>query len=35
VAQVREAILAGAERRGRVTLIHPRRTAELLGLQAR
>jgi hypothetical protein len=33
VAQVREAILKGAERQGRVNLIHPRKTAELLGLR--
>ncbi|MFN8897009.1 MAG: S8 family serine peptidase, partial [Pseudomonadota bacterium] len=32
VAQVRDAILQGAERRGRVNLVHPRRSAELLGL---
>ena len=33
VAQVREAILKGAERQGRVNLIHPRKSAELLGLR--
>jgi hypothetical protein len=33
VARVREAILKGAERRGRVNLIHPRKSAELLGLR--
>lgn len=33
VAQVREAILAGAERDGRVNLINPRKSAELLGLR--
>lgn len=33
VAQVRDAILQGAERQGRVNLIHPRRSAELLGLK--
>ncbi len=32
VAQVRDAILQGADRRGRVNLVHPRRSAELLGL---
>jgi hypothetical protein len=32
VAQVREAILAGAERDGRVNLINPRRSAQSLGL---
>jgi hypothetical protein len=30
VAQVREAILEGAERNGRVNLINPRKSAELL-----
>ena len=33
VAQVREAILAGAEKKGRVNLINPRKSAELLGLR--
>lgn len=33
VAQVRDALLQGAERRGRVNLVNPRRSAELLGLQ--
>jgi hypothetical protein len=33
VAQVREALLQGAERRGRVNLVNPRRSAELLGLK--
>ena len=33
VAQVREVILKGAERQGRVNLIHPRKSAELLGLR--
>ncbi len=33
VAQVREAILKGAERQGRVNLVHPRKSAELLGLR--
>jgi hypothetical protein len=33
VAQVREALLQGAERRGRVNLVNPRRSAELLGLR--
>ena len=32
VAQVRQAIVDGAERKGRVNLIHPRKTAQLLGL---
>ena len=32
VAQVRDAILNGADRRGRVNLVNPRRSAELLGL---
>ena len=32
VAQVRQAIVDGAERKGRVNLIHPRRTAERLGI---
>ena len=33
VAEVRQAILAGAERDGRVNLINPRRSAQSLGLQ--
>lgn len=33
VAQVRQAILDGAERKGRVNLTHPRKSAQLLGLQ--
>ena len=33
VAQVRQAILDGAERKGRVNLAHPRKSAQLLGLQ--
>jgi subtilisin family serine protease len=33
VAQVRQAILDGADRRGRVNLVNPRRSAELLGLR--
>lgn len=33
VAQVRDAMLQGAERQGRVNLVNPRRTAELLGLK--
>jgi hypothetical protein len=33
VAQVREALLQGADRRGRVNLVNPRRSAELLGLR--
>jgi subtilisin family serine protease len=33
VAQVREAILVGAEKKGRVNLINPRKSAELLGLR--
>jgi subtilisin family serine protease len=33
VAQVRQALLDGAERRGRVNLVNPRRSAELLGLR--
>lgn len=33
VAQVRKAILDGAERKGRVNLAHPRKSAQLLGLQ--
>lgn len=33
VARVREVILKGAERQGRVNLIHPRKSAELLGLR--
>jgi len=33
VAEVRTAILDGAERKGRVNLIHPRRTAERLGFR--
>ena len=33
VAQVRKAILDGAERKGRVNLVHPRKSAELLGLK--
>ena len=33
VAQVREALLQGAERRGRVNWVNPRRSAELLGLK--
>lgn len=32
VAQVRDAILQGADRRGRVNLVNPRRSAELLGV---
>jgi len=32
-AQVREALLKGAERRGRVNWVNPRRSAELLGLK--
>ena len=32
VAQVRQAILGGAERNGRVNLIHPRNTAQRLGI---
>lgn len=32
VAEVRDAILQGADRRGRVRLIHPRRSAERLGV---
>jgi hypothetical protein len=32
VAEVKDAILQGAERRGRVNLAHPRRSAERLGL---
>jgi len=32
VAQVRQAILDGAERDGRVNLIHPRKTAQRLGI---
>jgi hypothetical protein len=32
VAQVKESILKGAEPRGRVNLVNPRRTAELLGI---
>jgi subtilisin family serine protease len=32
VAQVRDAMLQGAERRGRVNLVNPRKSAELLGL---
>lgn len=32
VAQVRDAILRGADTRGRVNLVNPRRSAELLGL---
>lgn len=33
VAQVKEAILKGAERRGRVDLVNPRKSAELLGIK--
>jgi subtilisin family serine protease len=33
VAEVRAAILEGTERKGRVNLIHPRRTAERLGFR--
>lgn len=33
VAQVRQAILDGAERKGRVNLVHPRKSAELLGVR--
>lgn len=33
VAQVREALLKGADRSGRVNLVNPRRSAELLGLK--
>lgn len=33
MAQVREAILKGAERQGRVNLIHPRKSAEMLGIR--
>jgi len=33
VAQVRQAILDGAERKGRVNLAHPRKSAQLLGLR--
>jgi hypothetical protein len=33
VAQVRQAVLDGAERKGRVNLAHPRKSAQLLGLQ--
>ncbi len=33
VAQVREALLKGADRSGRVNLVNPRRSAELLGLR--
>ena len=33
VAQVRQALLDGADRRGRVNLVNPRRSAELLGLR--
>jgi subtilisin family serine protease len=33
VAQVRKAILDGAESKGRVNLVHPRKSAELLGLK--
>lgn len=33
MTQVREAILKGAERQGRVNLIHPRKSAEMLGIR--
>ncbi len=33
VAQVRDALLQGADRNGRVNLVNPRRSAELLGLK--
>ncbi len=33
VAQVKEAILKGADRRGRVNLVNPRRSAELVGIK--
>ncbi len=33
VAQVRQALLNGADRRGRVNLVNPRRSAQLLGLR--
>ncbi|MFN9102186.1 MAG: S8 family serine peptidase, partial [Betaproteobacteria bacterium] len=33
VAQVRQALLDGADRRGRVNLVNPRRSAQLLGLR--
>jgi hypothetical protein len=33
VAQVKDAILAGAERKGRVNLINPRNSAELVGIK--
>jgi hypothetical protein len=33
VAQVRDALLQGADRSGRVNLVNPRRSAELLGLR--
>lgn len=33
VAQVKEAILKGADRRGRVNLVNPRRSAELIGVK--
>jgi subtilisin family serine protease len=33
VAQVRRAIVETSERKGRVNLAHPRKSAELLGLQ--
>ncbi len=33
VAQVKDAILAGAERNGRVNLINPRKSAELAGIK--
>jgi subtilisin family serine protease len=33
VSQVRAAILAGADKKGRVNLINPRKSAELLGLK--
>jgi subtilisin family serine protease len=33
VAQVRQAIVETAERKGRVNLIHPRQAAQRLGLQ--
>jgi subtilisin family serine protease len=32
VAQVKDAILAGAERNGRVNLINPRKSAQLVGV---
>jgi hypothetical protein len=33
VAQVREALLKGADQRGRVNLVNPRRSAELLDIR--